>query len=427
MPPGAEVIGRSGNGLDVPDDPVVPILLKSEDTREAIEVTSELINGAVAKAYGGSRIIHWMPVRPDISNVDNTLDDLDPLSDEYYLEDIRRMVKEHPVWMGLHGTGDLLGTFVKPVVFSGVDTGSQACDTPERCMSDDIAGVWCLAGPRRGMTRLFPAGGHDADDLSAYLRDRFDMKGNEADSIGVSYYPSFSTGIFGNILQRAMSGNVSAVVFAGGQDNSVDQDIPGMPSIRTLPVAESLARLLIDGDRDLLFVGERNFAELVIRTTSLLSSGVTAAPAEGVGEYFSIFGPFEFEFSTGQTVSWLLAGALLLDRLGWVEAASLVRSAIARTVVDRKVPSELAVLWSDVLPIAPMEFVGMVRKTIVGRSGDLAIRSAPVKNDDEMIEEDPDDDGVSSHVPDTTTEDDGEEEVPEGPAPRWAAIPGKEN
>jgi len=97
--------------------------------------------------------------------------------------------------------------------------------------------------------------------------------------------------------------------------------------------------------------------------------GLGVAPGANMEDYLALF---EATHGTAPTIagkdevnpcSLLLSGAMMLEHLGWQKAATLVRKAIAKTVKDKKITVDLAMLMEEkVNPLKCSEF----GETIIG-------------------------------------------------------------
>jgi isocitrate dehydrogenase len=90
--------------------------------------------------------------------------------------------------------------------------------------------------------------------------------------------------------------------------------------------------------------------------------GLGMAPGANIGDSAAVF---EATHGTapkyaGQDMvnpgSLILSGAMMLDYLGWTEAAAAIESALEKTIVQKKVTYDLARLLPGVSPIKTSEF-----------------------------------------------------------------------
>ena len=62
VPASGERIGTAGGALKVPDEPIIPFIEGDGTGPDIWRATKHVLDGAVAKAYGGRRRIVWMEV-----------------------------------------------------------------------------------------------------------------------------------------------------------------------------------------------------------------------------------------------------------------------------------------------------------------------------------------------------------------------------
>ena len=59
---GQKITVRPDFSLDVPDQPIIPFIEGDGTGMDITPVMLKVVDAAVAKAYGGKRMIHWMEV-----------------------------------------------------------------------------------------------------------------------------------------------------------------------------------------------------------------------------------------------------------------------------------------------------------------------------------------------------------------------------
>ena len=59
---GQKITLRADGSLQVPDHPIIPFIEGDGVGRDTTPVMIQVVNAAVAKAYGGQRQIHWMEI-----------------------------------------------------------------------------------------------------------------------------------------------------------------------------------------------------------------------------------------------------------------------------------------------------------------------------------------------------------------------------
>lgn len=98
--------------------------------------------------------------------------------------------------------------------------------------------------------------------------------------------------------------------------------------------------------------------------------GLGLAPGANIGDYVALFeathgtAPKYANQDKVNPSSLILSGVMMLEYLGWNEAAELVINAISQTIADKKVTYDLARLIGDIVPIKTSEFGKEICKRI---------------------------------------------------------------
>ncbi len=90
--------------------------------------------------------------------------------------------------------------------------------------------------------------------------------------------------------------------------------------------------------------------------------GLGIAPGANIGDYIALFEPTHGSAPKYRGLdkvnpsSLILSGVMMLEYMGWVEAAELIEKSLEKTIVDRKVTYDLARQLENVKPIKTSEF-----------------------------------------------------------------------
>lgn len=96
--------------------------------------------------------------------------------------------------------------------------------------------------------------------------------------------------------------------------------------------------------------------------TAAQIGGLGIAPGANIGDYIALFEPTHGSAPKYRGLdkvnpsSLILSGVMMLEYMGWIEAADLIKDALKRTFMDRKVTYDLARQLENVEPIKTSEF-----------------------------------------------------------------------
>lgn len=96
--------------------------------------------------------------------------------------------------------------------------------------------------------------------------------------------------------------------------------------------------------------------------TAAQIGGLGIAPGANIGDYIALFEPTHGSAPKYRGLdkvnpsSLILSGVMMLEYMGWIEAADLIEDALERTFMDRKVTYDLARQLENVEPIKTSEF-----------------------------------------------------------------------
>jgi len=127
--------------------------------------------------------------------------------------------------------------------------------------------------------------------------------------------------------------------------------------------------LLRPGDYDIL-VAPNLTGDYMSDAAAALIGGLGVAPGVNMGDHIAVFeaihgtAPDIAGKNIANPSSAILSGILMLEYLGWQEAARLVFRAMRKTIQSRQVTADLARLLKGVSPVSTTEFAELLNKNI---------------------------------------------------------------
>ena len=379
------IIRKNTDGtLQVPNDPIIPFIEGDGIGPDIWKATQQVIDGAVAKAYGSDRRIAWQEL-PVGEKAHAQTGEWLPQS---ALDTIRNHVVAikgpltTPVGKGIRSLNvtirqklDLYAC-VRPVRY--IESVPSPMKRPEainmvvfRENTEDVyAGIeWA-------------AGSDAAEQLIAYLRDSLDAHLPAHCGIGIKpMSPQNSKRLVAAAITHAIENDLSSVTlmhkgnimkFTEGafaawgyevaKERFADKTITETELWNTYNGKQPAGKVVIkDRIADMLFqqVLLRPEEYHVIATPNLNGDyisdalaaqvgGLGMAPGANIGDACAVFeathgtAPKYADLDKVNPSSLILSGAMMLDYLGWKEAAELVRTALQKTVKAGTVTYDLA-------------------------------------------------------------------------------------
>jgi isocitrate dehydrogenase len=402
--PDGDRITKGPDGLRVPDRPVIPVLEGDGIGPDIMRATRRVVDGAVERLYGKKRRIVWFDVHAGES--------AQRVYGEWLPEDTLRAIRQYivalkgplttPVGGGIRSLNVALRQIldlyacVRPVrYFRGVPSPVRE---PEKMnvvifrenTEDVYAGIeWAAGTP-------------EAKRVVDFLNGTMGTKIRERSAIGVKPMSEFGTkrlvrmALQAAIRQKRTSvtlvhkGNIMKFTEGAfrdwGYELALEEFADRTVREENLTGAAPAGKIVVK-DR----IADSMFQQILTRTDeySVLAmpnlngdyfsdacaaqvGGLGMAPGANIGDDAAVF---EATHGTapkyaGQDVvnpgSLLLSATMMLDHLGWTEAAAAIETALEKTILQKRVTYDLARLLPGVTPIKTSEFAAAILENVAG-------------------------------------------------------------
>ncbi|MFN0150058.1 MAG: isocitrate dehydrogenase (NADP(+)) [bacterium] len=395
---GEKIALGSDGAINVPARPIIPVIEGDGIGPDIMRATRKVIDAAVRKSYGGEREIAWM----DVYAGESAMAKYPTALPEDTLAAIREFIVAlkgpltTPVGGGFRSLNvalrQLLDLYacVRPVKY--YDGVPAPVTHPEnmnvvifRENTEDVyAGI------------EWEAGSAEANRVLAFLNDTMGTKIRAESGLGVKPMSAFASK---RLVRRAMryaveqkrdsvtlvhKGNI--MKFTEGAFKTWGYELAraefGAQTVTEDEVTEKFggkapAGKIVVKDR----IADSMFQQILLRTAdySVLAmpnlngdylsdacaaqvGGLGMAPGANIGDGAALFeathgtAPKYANQDKVNPGSLLLSGVMMLEHLGWGEAATSVERGLAKTIKSKKVTYDLARLLGDVKPLATSEF-----------------------------------------------------------------------
>ncbi|MBO4313691.1 MAG: isocitrate dehydrogenase (NADP(+)) [Desulfovibrio sp.] len=371
------------NVLSVPDDPVIPVIPGDGIGPDIWAAAQPVLDAAVARAYGGRRRIEWLPVAAGETAYDAT-GELLPQATLDAIRKYRVGIKgplTTPVGKGFRSVNvQLRRTFdlyacIRPVShFPGVPSPVKDPDAVDMVVfrentEDLYAGIeWDKDTPevKKVMALIKELTGTELRPDSAIgIKPMSETGSKRLVRSAIRYAiahkrPSVTLVHKGNIMKFTEGGfrrwgyEVAAEEFGEVTITAADVRKNGgvVPEGRIVIqdcITDAMFQqvLLHPADYSVLALPNLN-GDYISDALAAQVGGLGMAPGSNIGDGYAIFeathGTAPDIAGTGKANpgSLILSGALLLDHLGWGEAAELVRGGVTKAVSAKIVTTDLA-------------------------------------------------------------------------------------
>jgi len=377
VPDGGERITTAREGIDVPDRPIIPFVEGDGTGPDIWRATQHVLDGAVQKAYDGRRRIVWMEVLAGEKALDRTGEWL-PDETLRALTEFRVGIKgplTTPVGGGIRSLNVTLRQVldlyacIRPVRYiPGVP--SPVCE-PEKLdivifrenTEDVYAGI------------EWKAGSPEAERLRTILVEQFGADVRESSAIGIKPMSAFGSkrlvrAAIRHALRRGRrsvtlvhKGNIMKFTEGAFRDWGYELARDEFAD-RTVVEAEAAGvtgRIVIK-DR----IADAMFQQLLLRpdeydvvatpnlngdylsdAAAAQVGGLGMAPGANIGDEVAVFeathgtAPRYANQDKVNPGSLILSGVMMLEHLGWDEAAALVNAGLERAIANRTVTYDL--------------------------------------------------------------------------------------
>jgi isocitrate dehydrogenase len=362
----------------VPDNPIIPFIEGDGIGPDIWRATAHVLEGAVAKAYNGKRRIVWMEVYAGEKAVEKTA--------EWLPEETLRALREFavgikgplttPVGGGIRSLNvalrHLLDLYacIRPVrYFSGVPSPVREPDKLDvvifRENTEDVyAGI------------EWKAGSEEADRLRTILVEQFGVNMRESSAIGIKPMSAFgSKRLIGAAIRYAIErGRESVTLVHKGNimkftegafrdwgyelakesfaDRTVTEADAGSGTGDRIVIKDRIAdamfqQVLLRPDEYSVIATPNLNGDYLSDACAAQVGGLGMAPGANVGDEAAVFeathgtAPKYANMDKVNPGSLILSGVMMLEHLGWDEAAGLVISGVERTIENRTVTYDL--------------------------------------------------------------------------------------
>ncbi|MGH7503019.1 MAG: isocitrate dehydrogenase (NADP(+)) [Longimicrobiales bacterium] len=377
VPSDGEPIAIEGGALRVPDRPILPYIEGDGTGPDIWRATQHVLDGAVTKAYGGSRRIVWMEALAGEKAVEKT--------SEWLPDETLRALTEFKV--GIKGplTTPVGGGIRSLNVTLRQVLDLYACIRPVRY----IAGV---PSPMREPEKLdivifrentedvyagieWKAGSPEADRLRTLLVDGFKVNIREQSALGVKPMSAFGSkrlirAAIRHALQRGRKsvtlvhkGNIMKFTEGAFRDwgyelareefaerTSAESDAAagnGRVVIKDRIADAMFQQLLLRPDEYSVLATPNLNGDYLSDAAAAQVGGLGMAPGANVGDEVAVFeathgtAPKYANQDKVNPGSLILSGVMMLEHLGWNEAAQRINMGLERTIARKTVTYDL--------------------------------------------------------------------------------------
>jgi len=379
VPADGERIGYEGGALRVPNRPIVPFIEGDGTGPDIWRAAVRVFDAAVAQAYGGERTIAWMEVYAGEKSVATTGEWL-PEETIEALREFRVSIKgplSTPVGGGIRSLNVALRQIldlyacIRPVrYFEGVGAPVKEPEKLDvvifRENTEDVySGI------------EFRAGSPEAGQLAAFLRDQLGKTVREHSAIGIKPMTEFGSKRLvkmaieyavrhkrgkvtlvhkGNIMKftegafRDWGYEVAKEGFGGTViDKGPWTQVPnGGPTVTDVIADAMFQQLLLRPDEYSVIATPNLNGDYLSDAAAAQVGGLGMAPGGNIGDGLAVFeathgtAPKYAGLDKVNPGSVILSGVMMLEYMGWDEAARLIVGGIERAIGAKTVTYDLA-------------------------------------------------------------------------------------
>ena len=393
-------VDEKGN-LIVPNKPIVAYIEGDGIGPEVIRAAMRMVDAAVEKAYGGSRKIAWMKVYAGIEaqKVYGTMLPQETLDAIRAAKVALKGPMTTPIGSGWRSVNvalrqllDLYANIRPAKYIRGVPAPHKYADKVDivifRENTEDVyAGI------------EWKAFSEEAKKVREFLKKEFGIEIREDAGIGLKPISRFATyRIMRKALQWAIKYNRKRVTVMHkgnimkytegafkewcyelarkefGEYVVFEEELEGEPPKDKILVnnriADNMFNQLITRPWDYEIIVTPNLnGDYLSDAAAALIGGLGLAPGANVGDYIGMFEPIHGSApkyagkNVANPTAATLSAAMMLDHIGWHEAANLLRKAIEETIAEGKVTQDIA-RHLGIKPLSTTEFTDAVIEKI---------------------------------------------------------------
>lgn len=381
--PRGDIINIRGDTWDVPDFPIIPYIEGDGIGPEIWVATRRFVDAAVTRAYRGRRKIVWFKIFAGDAAKAKFGDPL-PADTLAALKYFRVGIKGPlgtPTGGGIRSLNVTmrqeldLNQCIRPVrYFQGVPSVVKHPEklnvTIFRQNTEDVyAGVEFKAGTdtaRALMEYLITLGVKLRQDSGIGIKPISKYESQRIVRAGIEYARKHGrktvTLVHKGNIQKCTEGAFrdwgfelaqkefgDSIIFAEDYWNVYGGKLPeGKILINDMIADASFQELLIRPERMDVIVTTNLNGDYLSDAAAAQVGGLGIAPGANIGDHFAIFeathgtAPDIAGKGLANPTSLLLSALMMLERMGWKEAADLIQSALEKTIADHKVTGDLA-------------------------------------------------------------------------------------
>lgn len=378
VPADGDPIGYDHGALRVPNRPIVPFIEGDGTGPDIWRASVRVLDAAVAQAFGGERQIAWMEVYAGEKSVATTGEWL-PEETVEALREFRVSIKgplSTPVGGGIRSLNVALRQIldlyacIRPVrYFEGVgapvkEPGKLDVVIFRENTEDVYSGI------------EFRAGSPEADRLAGFLRDQLGKTVREGSALGIKPMTAFGSKRLvkmaieyaqqngrptvtlvhkGNIMKftegafRDWGYEVAQESFGGTLiDKGPWTQVPNGPAVKDVIADAMFQQLLLRPDEYSVIATPNLNGDYLSDAAAAQVGGLGMAPGGNVGDGLAVFeathgtAPKYAGLDKVNPGSVILSGVMMLEYMGWTEAARLIVAGIERAIGRKTVTYDLA-------------------------------------------------------------------------------------
>jgi isocitrate dehydrogenase len=404
VPPEGNRIGLADGKLQVPEHPVIPVIEGDGIGPDIMRATRRVLDASVEKTYGGKRGIAWF----DVYAGEQAQKEYGEWLPEDTFDAIRhfRVALKGPLTTPVGGGFRSLNVTLRQVLdlyacvrpvryFRGVPSPVREPEKMDvviyRENTEDVyAGIEWAGGSEEANrileflngtmgTRIRAGSGIGVKPISPFGSKRLVRMAIE--SALRHGRPSVTLVHKGNIMKytegafRDWGYELARDEYTGRvvAEGDLDGPAPDGKVVINDRIADSMFQQILTRTDEYSVLATPNLnGDYLSDACAAQVGGLGMAPGANLGDEAGLFeathgtAPKYADQDKVNPGSLLLSGAMMLEHLGWTEAARAVESALEATILQKRVTYDLARLLGDVTPIRTSEFATAIIENLPG-------------------------------------------------------------
>lgn len=388
--------------LNVPNDPVIPFIEGDGIGPDIMQAARRVLDAAVQTAYGGRRRIVWMEVHAG----EKAQEEYGQLLPEETLEAVRAFIVAikgpltTPVGAGYRSLNVALRQELD--LYAGVRPVRYIAGVPSPMREPGNVNVVIFRENTEDVYAGYEwaAGSDEARQLIAYLNRELATRITPHSAVGIKPMSEFcSKRLVRKAIQYAIDyGRKSVTLVHKGNimkctegafcewgyqvareefgdqtvtereiDDRYNGQVPqGLVVIKDR-IADNMFQQMLTRPAEYDVIATPNLnGDYLSDATAAQVGGLGMAPGANIGDHLALFEPTHGSapkyagLDKANPSSLILSGAMMLEYLGWSEAADLITDGLIKTIQRRVVTYDLARQMSNVSPVKTSEFATAV-------------------------------------------------------------------